>query len=58
MRTDERNKSRDELAQYMPCKEEEDQRSTKITSIKVNGYAPEKVPSHFQFWKVNGYAPE
>ena len=34
MRTDERNKSRDELAQSMPCKEEEDQRSTKITSMK------------------------
>ena len=35
MRTDERNKSRDELAQSMPCKEEEDQRSTKI-GIVVN----------------------
>ena len=34
MRTDERNKSRDELAQSMPCKEEEDQRATKITSMK------------------------
>lgn len=33
MRTDERNKSRDELIQSMPCKEE-DQRSTKITSMK------------------------
>ena len=31
--TDERNRSRDGLAQSMPCKEEEDQRSTKIGKV-------------------------